>query len=189
MRNTPVTIVRRKRDVLADPQLKNHTLQALANRLDDVGQIDQYLVMALHVAHLDLAGGELVATQDQNELGANLVGLLKLSFERTTLVVGLGHDTCGAKLLRDGKDVLAQLLAGIGDVDARGLLGTQIVAKGLQGQQGALKANGKADARRGLATLELDQAVIAAAATDGADAGARGLDLKDSTGVVVQAAH
>lgn len=39
-------------------------LQALANRLDDVGQIDQYLVMALHVTHFDLAGGKLVATQD-----------------------------------------------------------------------------------------------------------------------------
>lgn len=26
--------------------------------------------MALHVAHFDLAGGKLVATQDQDELGA-----------------------------------------------------------------------------------------------------------------------
>lgn len=39
-------------------------LQALANRLDDVGQIGKDLVMALHVAHFDLAGGKLVATQD-----------------------------------------------------------------------------------------------------------------------------
>ena len=87
--------------------------------------------MALHVAHLDLAGGKLVAAQDQNELGAHLVGLLKLSLERTALVVGLGHDTCSAKLLRNGEDVLAQLLAGVGDVDARGLIGTQVAAKGL----------------------------------------------------------
>ena len=100
----------------------------------------------LHVAHLDLAGGKLVATQDQNELGAHLVGLLKLGLERTALIVCLGHDASGAKLLRDGKDVLAQLLAGIGDVDARGLLGTQVAAKGLQGQQGALKTDGEADA-------------------------------------------
>ena len=49
---------------VAGPQLKNHALQTLANRLDDVGQIDEYLVMALHVAHFDLAGGKLVATQD-----------------------------------------------------------------------------------------------------------------------------
>lgn len=39
-------------------------LQALANRLDDVVQIGENLFMALHVAHLDLAGGKLVATQD-----------------------------------------------------------------------------------------------------------------------------
>ena len=116
--------------------------------------------MALHVAHFDLAGGKLVATQDQDELGAYLIGLLKLGLERTTLIVGLGHDTCGAKLLRNGKDVLTQLLAGVGDIDARGLIGTQIAAKGLQGQQGALKTDSKADARRGLATLELDQAIV-----------------------------
>ena len=122
--------------------------------------------MALHVAHFDLAGGKLVATQDQDELGAYLIGLLKLGLERTTLIVGLGHDTCGAKLLRNGKDVLTQLLAGVGDIDARGLIGTQIAAKGLQGQQGALKTDSKADARRGLATLELDQAIVAAAAAD-----------------------
>ncbi len=122
--------------------------------------------MALHVAHFDLAGGKLVATQDQDELGAYLIGLLKLGLERTTLIVCLGHDTCGAKLLRNGKDVLAQLLAGVGDVDTRGLIGTQVAAKGLQGQQGALKTDGKADAGRGLAALELDQAVVAAAAAD-----------------------
>ena len=87
--------------------------------------------MALHVAHLDLAGGKLVATQDQDELSAHLVGLLKLSLERATLIVRLGHDACGAKLLRNGKDVLAQLLAGVGDVDTRGLIGTQVAAKGL----------------------------------------------------------
>ncbi len=46
------------------PAVQNDALQALANRLDNVGKIDQYLVMALHVAHLDLAGGELVAAQD-----------------------------------------------------------------------------------------------------------------------------
>ena len=101
--------------MLAGPQLKNHALQTLANRLDDVGQIDENLVMALHVAHLDLAGGKLVAAQDQDELGAYLIGLLKLGLERTALIVGLGHDACGAKLLRNGKDVLAQFLAGIGD--------------------------------------------------------------------------
>lgn len=39
-------------------------LQALANRLDHIGQIDENLVMTLHVAHLDLTGGKLVATQD-----------------------------------------------------------------------------------------------------------------------------
>ena len=104
--------------------------------------------MALHVAHLDLAGGKLVAAQDQDELGAHLIGLLKLGLERTALIVRLGHDTRGAKLLRNGKDVLAQFLAGIGDIDARGLIGTQIAAKGLQGQQGALKTDSKADARR-----------------------------------------
>ena len=102
--------------------------------------------MTLHVAHLDLAGGKLVATQDQDELGAHLVGLLKLGLERTTLVVGLGHDPCGAKLLRNGKDVLTQILAGVGNVDARGLIGAQVAAKGLQGQQGALKTDGEADA-------------------------------------------
>lgn len=96
---------------------------------------------------LTLPGGKLVAAQDQNELSAHLVGLLKLSLKRTTLIVCLGHDTCGAKLLRNGKDVLAQLLAGIGDVDTRGLLGAQVAAKGLQGQQGALKTDGEADAR------------------------------------------
>ena len=64
---------------VSGPAAQNDALQALANRLDNVGQIDQYLVMALHVAHLDLAGGKLVAAQDQNELGAHLVGLLKLS--------------------------------------------------------------------------------------------------------------
>ena len=37
--------------------------------------------MALHVAHFDLAGGKLVATQDQDELGAYLIGLLKLGLE------------------------------------------------------------------------------------------------------------
>ena len=163
--------------MLAGPQLKNHALQTLANRLDDVGQIDENLVMALHVAHLDLAGGKLVAAQDQDELGAYLIGLLKLGLERTALIVGLGHNPCGAKLLRNGKDVLTQLLAGIGDVDARDLLGTQVAAKGLQGQQGALKTDGEADACRGLAALELDEAIVAAAAADGADAGARGLDL------------
>ena len=131
MRNTPVTIALHERGKLAGPQLKNQALQALANRLDHVGQIDENLVMALHVAHLDLAGGKLVATQDQNELSAHLVGLPKLSLERTTLIVCLGHDTCGAKLLRDGKDVLAQLLAGIGDIDTRDFLGTQVAAKGL----------------------------------------------------------
>ena len=108
--------------------------------------------MALHVAHFDLAGGKLVATQDQDELGAYLIGLLKLGLERTTLIVGLGHDTCGAKLLRNGKDVLTQLLAGVGDIDARGLIGTQIAAKGLQGQQGALKTDSKADSK-GLAGI------------------------------------
>ena len=145
--------------------------------------------MALHVAHLDLAGGKLVAAQDQDELGAYLIGLLKLGLERTALIVGLGHNPCGAKLLRNGKDVLTQLLAGIGDVDARDLLGTQVAAKGLQGQQGALKTDGEADACRGLAALELDEAIVATATTDGADTGAGSLDLKDSTGVVVQAAH
>lgn len=39
-------------------------LQALTNRLDDVGQLGKDLFVALHVAHLDLAGGKLVATQD-----------------------------------------------------------------------------------------------------------------------------
>lgn len=62
--------------MLAGPQLKNHALQTLANRLDDVGQIDENLVMALHVAHLDLAGGKLVAAQDQDELGATLSACL-----------------------------------------------------------------------------------------------------------------
>ena len=37
--------------------------------------------MTLHVAHLDLAGGKLVAAQDQDELGAYLIGLLKLGLE------------------------------------------------------------------------------------------------------------
>lgn len=46
------------------PAAQNDALQALANRLDDVGQIGKDLFMALHVAHLDLAGGKLVATQD-----------------------------------------------------------------------------------------------------------------------------
>lgn len=46
------------------PAIQNDALQALANRLDHVGQIDENLVMALHVAHLDLAGGKLVAAQD-----------------------------------------------------------------------------------------------------------------------------
>ena len=64
MRNTPVTIALHEQGTLTGPQLKKHALQALANRLDNVGQIDQYLVVALHVAHLDLAGGKLVATQD-----------------------------------------------------------------------------------------------------------------------------
>ena len=108
--------------------------------------------MTLHVAHLDLAGGKLVATQDQDELGAHLVGLLKLSLERTALIVRLGHNPCGAKLLRNGKDVLTQLLAGVGDIDVRGLIGTQIAAKGLQGQQGALKTDSKADSK-GLAGI------------------------------------
>lgn len=49
---------------VSKPAAQKDTLQALANRLDNVGQIDQYLVVALHVAHLDLAGGKLVATQD-----------------------------------------------------------------------------------------------------------------------------
>ena len=61
---------------VSGPQLKNHALQTLANRLDDVGQIDENLVMALHVAHLDLAGGKLVAAQDQDELGATLSACL-----------------------------------------------------------------------------------------------------------------
>lgn len=39
-------------------------LQALANRLDHVGQIGKNLFVALHVAHLNLAGGKLVAAQD-----------------------------------------------------------------------------------------------------------------------------
>ena len=64
MRNTPVTIALHEQGTLAGPQLKNQALQALANRLDHAGQIDESLVMALHVAHLDLAGGKLVATQD-----------------------------------------------------------------------------------------------------------------------------
>ncbi len=46
------------------PATQKDALQALANRLDDVGQIDKNLVMALHVAHFDLAGGKLVAAQD-----------------------------------------------------------------------------------------------------------------------------
>ena len=99
--------------------------------------------MALHVAHFDLAGGKLVATQDQDELGAYLIGLLKLGLERTTLIVGLGHDTCGAKLLRNGKDVLTQLLAGVGDIDARGLIGTQVAAKGLQASRARSKPTAK----------------------------------------------
>ena len=49
---------------LSGSAAQKDALQALANRLDNVGQIDQYLVVALHVAHLDLAGGKLVATQD-----------------------------------------------------------------------------------------------------------------------------
>ena len=64
MRNTPVTIALHEQGTLEGPQLKKHALQALANRLDHVGQIDENLVVALHVAHLDLAGGKLVATQD-----------------------------------------------------------------------------------------------------------------------------
>ena len=46
------------------PAAQKDALQALANRLDDVVQIGEHLVMALHVAHFDLAGGKLVATQD-----------------------------------------------------------------------------------------------------------------------------
>ena len=46
------------------PAVQNDALQALANRLDHVGQIDEDLVVALHVAHFDLAGGKLVAAQD-----------------------------------------------------------------------------------------------------------------------------
>ena len=76
MRNTPVTIARNELNFLVSPQLKNHALQALANRLDHVGQIDENLVMALHVAYLDLAGGKLVAAQDQDELGATLSACL-----------------------------------------------------------------------------------------------------------------
>ena len=49
---------------VSGPAAQKDALQALANRLDDVGQIDEDLVMALHVAYLDLAGGELVAAQD-----------------------------------------------------------------------------------------------------------------------------
>ena len=59
MRNTPVTIALNELSALVSPQLKNHALQALTNRLDHVGQIDEGLVMALHVAHLDLAGGSI----------------------------------------------------------------------------------------------------------------------------------
>lgn len=47
---------------VSGPAAQKDALQALANCLDNVGQIDQYLFMALHVAHLDLAGGKLVAT-------------------------------------------------------------------------------------------------------------------------------
>ena len=60
---------------------------------------------------LTLPAASLVAAQDQDELGAHLIGLFKLGLERTALIVGLGHDACGAKLLRNGKDVLAQFLA------------------------------------------------------------------------------
>ena len=45
--------------------------------------------MALHVAHFDLAGGKLVATQDQDELGAYLIGLLKLGLERRSSLPAL----------------------------------------------------------------------------------------------------
>lgn len=49
---------------VSGPAAQKDALQALANRLDDVGQIGKDLFMALHVAHLDLAGGKLVAAQD-----------------------------------------------------------------------------------------------------------------------------
>ncbi len=39
--------------------------------------------MALHVAHLDLTGGKLVAAQDQDEFGTHPIGLLELGLERT----------------------------------------------------------------------------------------------------------
>ncbi len=47
------------------PQLKKMRYRRLRTALDDVGQIGKNLFVALHVAHLDLAGGKLVAARDQ----------------------------------------------------------------------------------------------------------------------------
>ena len=135
---------------------------------------------------LTFAGGKLVAAQDQDELGAYLIGLLKLGLERTALIVGLGHDACGAKLLRNGKDVLAQLLTGVGDIDARASSAPRSLPKACRASRARSKPTAKPTPAVGLPPSSSTRAVVAAAATDGADAGAGGLDLKDSTGVVVR---
>lgn len=56
------------------PAAQKDALQALANRLDDVGQIDENLVMALHVAHLDRAAAKDMKVQTRHKIPKDTMG-------------------------------------------------------------------------------------------------------------------
>ena len=53
-------------------------------------ELHQALVMGGHVAHLHLAGGQLVGAEHGDHARAHLVGQLELAFQAAVLVIHLG---------------------------------------------------------------------------------------------------
>ena len=83
MRNTPVTIARRERDMLAGPQLKKmryRRSRTASTTLASSARTSSWLSMS---RTLTLPAASSLAAQDQDELGAHLISLFKLGLERT----------------------------------------------------------------------------------------------------------
>ena len=97
-----------------------------AHRLDDSVERHQTLLMAHHVAELYRALRELVPTNDDHQRGPELIRLLELALEGTALVVRLGAYARPTQLVRDREHALAQVGAGIRNVDARFRLVTEL---------------------------------------------------------------
>ena len=155
------------------------------------GEIRRALLVRPHVAHLHLAGGQLVGTQHRHDDGAQLVGQLELALQAAMLMIHLADEPRVTASLNERERLRAHRVVHAGHEEVAAPSRGELVARRLQRQRAPLVAQREAEAGRGAPAHLLGQLVVAPSATDGVLAAHTlgHLHFEHRARVVVQAAH